>query len=121
MRKDDPPPRKSATEVRLSCARNEYEPFLVPAEAAAGEYRGSVKLSSGDWRQEFPVLIDLWDFALPKASSIRSSFGLSIENIKPYYNLETRDEVEKVTDLYYQNFRDHRRRMGEVLEKLLAP
>ena len=53
-------------------------------------------------------MIDVWDFALPKASSIRSSFGLSTEDIKRYHNLETREEVEKVTDLYYQNLRDHR-------------
>jgi hypothetical protein len=187
--KDDLPPRKNSTEIRLVCARNEYEPFIlifrpkqrmddirvemsplrnrkstessgleaslyrleyvrvavptdesgkagdwpdplppydgpftapagenqslwitvhVPAEAAAGEYRGSVKLSSGDWRQEIPVIVDVWDFALPKASSIRSSFGLSTEDIKRYHNLETREEVEKVTDLYFQNFREHR-------------
>ena len=189
VRKDDPSPRKSASEIRIACARNEYEPFLlifrpkqrledirvemsplrsrkgagnpvleasvcrveyvrvtvptdeigkagewpdplppcegpfaaapgenqsfwitvhVPAEAAAGEYRGSVKLSSGGWRQEIPVIVDVWDFVLPKASSIRSSFGLSSEDIKRYHNLETREEVEKVTDLYFQNFRDHR-------------
>jgi len=53
-------------------------------------------------------MIDVWDFALPKTSSIRSSFGLSTEDIKRYHNLETREEVEKVTDLYYQNLRDHR-------------
>jgi len=187
--KDDPPPKKSSPGIRIECARNEYEPFLlifqptqrmedirvemsplrsrrgaesplpkasvcrveyvrvtvptdeigkagewpdplppydgpftaplgenqslwitvhVPAEAEAGEYRGSVKLSSGGWRQEIPVIVDVWDFALPKASSIRSSFGLSTEDIQRYHNLETREEVEKVTDLYYQNLRDHR-------------
>lgn len=187
--KDDPPPRKGASEIRLTCARNEHEPFIlvirpkqrmedirvemlplrnrkgterpglevslcrveyvrvavptdefgkvgdwpdplppcdgklsappgenqsiwvtvyVPAEAAAGEYRGSVRLSSGDWKREIPVLVNVWDFALPKTSSIRSSFGIPTEDIKRYHNLETREEVRNVTDLYYQNLRDHR-------------
>ena len=188
--KDDPPPRNgSPPEIRLACARNEYEPFIlifrpkqkmddirvemsplqhlkgvgspvleasvcrveyvpvtvptdefgktgdwpdplplyeepftappgenqslwvtvhVPAKAAAGEYRGSVRLSSGSWKHESAVIVDVWDFALPQASSIRSSFGLPTGDIERYHNLETQEEVEKVTDLYYQNLRDHR-------------
>ena len=187
--KDARPPRATSPEIRLHCARNEYEPFILilrpkqrmdgvrvemdpfagpkgaanpslevslcrveyvrvtvptdefgktgdwpdplppydapvaaapgenqsfwitvhaPAEAAAGEYRSSIRISTGDWKREIPVVADIWDFALPNASSIRSSFGLPIEDIKRYHNLETREEVEQVTDLYFQNFRDHR-------------
>jgi hypothetical protein len=187
--KDDPAPKKTTPEIRLYCARNEYEPFLlvlrpkqrledvrvemgpfagpkrvplpgfqvslcrveyvrvtvptdefgragdwpdplppydgpaaapagenqsfwvtvhVPAEAPAGEYRSSIRLSSGEWTREIPVAARVWDFALPKTSSIRSSFGIVTEDIKRYHNLETSEEVEQVTDLYYQNLRDHR-------------
>jgi hypothetical protein len=80
----------------------------IPAEAAAGGYRGSVRLSSGDWNREFAVIVDVWDFSLPQVSSVRSSFGISTEDIRRYHNLETREELEKVTDLYFQNLRDHR-------------
>src|SRR4030042_2522149 len=29
VKKDEPPPRKNSTGIRLVCARNEYEPFIL--------------------------------------------------------------------------------------------
>ncbi len=189
VRKDDPPPRQGSSSVQISCARNEYEPFIlvirpkkrmagikvemgpltgpgeskisraqisisrvayvrisvptdeagkagewpdplppyegpfdagpeenqalwitvfVPAEVQAGDYKGTVTISSAAWKKDIPLSLKVWDFCLPERPSIRSSFGLSVDDIKRYHNLETRDEIEKVVDLYYQNFRDHR-------------
>ena len=48
------------------------------------------------------------DFTLPERSSVRSSFGLPTGDVKAYHNLETREELGKVVDLYYQNMREHR-------------
>jgi hypothetical protein len=80
----------------------------VPIGASPGVRRGSITVSSGGWKREIPVVIEIWDFALPKISSLRSSFGIVTEDIKRYHNLETPEELEFVTDLYYQNLRDHR-------------
>jgi hypothetical protein len=80
----------------------------VPKNARPGLYRGTVTLSCGDWKKEIPVALTVRPFTLPDEPSIRSSFGIPIEQIRAYHNLETREEMEKVFDLYMQNCRDHR-------------
>ncbi|HSA96692.1 MAG TPA: glycoside hydrolase domain-containing protein, partial [Acidobacteriota bacterium] len=80
----------------------------VPADAAPGLYKGEVELSAGVWSCRVPVELRVRSFALPEKSSVRSSFGLPAGDIKAYHNLETREELEKVVDLYYQDLREHR-------------
>ena len=80
----------------------------VAKEANPGLYLGAVALSSGDWRLSIPLELRVYGFALPDRPSIRSSFGLPSDHIRLYHNLETREELETVMDLYYQNLRDHR-------------
>lgn len=80
----------------------------VPKDAAPGLYKGGVELRAEGWSCVVPVELRVWDFTLPDTSSVRSSFGLPTGDIKAYHNLETREELEKVVDLYYQNMRDHR-------------
>jgi hypothetical protein len=187
--KQDPPPKARSNAVRLFCARNEYEPFIlvlrpttamedvrieaspligpngrriypanisvchvgyvnvvvptdeagaagewpdplppyegpfsapadenhpfwitikVPAEAAPGKYLGKVSLSSGEWKSNVPVALQVWNFALPDETHLRSAFGINIDDIRRYHNLETPEELEIVTDLYYQNLKAHR-------------
>ena len=83
---------------------------FVPPTARAGDYRGSVTISSEDWPAAVvvPVRLHVWDFALPATPSIRSSFGLVTSDIKAYHNLTTREELEEVHNLYLENFRAHR-------------
>ncbi|MDD8027614.1 MAG: DUF6067 family protein, partial [Acidobacteriota bacterium] len=96
----------------FSAAGGENHPLWitvkVPAEAVPGEYKGLIRLTAGARRQTVPLTLKVRDFALPSRSSIRSSFGLPTEHIRLYHNLETREELEKVVDLYYQDMRDHR-------------
>jgi hypothetical protein len=80
----------------------------VPKDAAPGRYRGEVALTAEGWSCAVPVELDVRSFALPDKASIRSSFGLPTGDIKAYHNLETREELERVVDLYYQNMREHR-------------
>jgi Glycoside hydrolase 123, catalytic domain/Glycoside hydrolase 123 N-terminal domain len=80
----------------------------VPAGANPGLYTGKITLASGDWKKEIPISLNVWNFSLPEKASIRSSFGLPSQQVNTYHNLETREELEKVMDLYFQNFRDHR-------------
>ncbi|RPJ01555.1 MAG: hypothetical protein EHM31_05485, partial [Candidatus Aminicenantes bacterium] len=80
----------------------------VPKDAAPGVYKGEVDISADGWSCRVPVELQVWDFTLPDRSSVRSSFGLPTGDIKAYHNLETREELERVVDLYYQNMRDHR-------------
>ncbi len=80
----------------------------VPEDAAAGTYRGEVVLSAGLWRRSVLIVLDVWNFALPATPSVRSAFGLSSDLIRRYHRLETREELEKVHDLYMRDFREHR-------------
>ena len=82
----------------------------VPPSARAGDYRGTLTLSSDAWPEAVavPVRLHVWDFALPATPTIRSSFGLVASEIKAYHNLTTRQELEDVYGLYLENFRAHR-------------
>lgn len=80
----------------------------VPRDAAPGLYKGEVRLSAGGWSCRVPVELTVRSFSLPEKPSVRSSFGLPTGDIKAYHNLETREELEKVVDLYYQDLREHR-------------
>lgn len=80
----------------------------VPREAVPGLYKGAVTLSAEGWSCRVPVELTVRGFALPERSSVRSSFGLPTGDIKAYHNLETREELEQVVDLYYRDMREHR-------------
>lgn len=80
----------------------------VPKDVPAGVYKGGITLTAEGWSCRVPVELHVWGFTLPDKSSVRSSFGLPSGDIKAYHNLETREELEKVVDLYYQNMREHR-------------
>jgi hypothetical protein len=80
----------------------------VPEGTPAGAYEGKIILTAETWRKEVDITLHVWKFSLPKKSSIRSAFGLPSDHIRLYHNLETREELEKVFDLYMENFREHR-------------
>jgi hypothetical protein len=81
---------------------------FVPSGTTPGSYRGEIELSASGWRKVVPFEVLVWSFSLPRSTHLRSSFGLSTEDITTYHNLRTPDELRKVTDLYYQCLRDHR-------------
>jgi hypothetical protein len=80
----------------------------IPKDSPAGIYKGEITLAAEGWSCRVPVELRVWGFTLPDKASVRSSFGLPSGDIKAYHNLETREEIEKVVDLYYQNMREHR-------------
>jgi hypothetical protein len=80
----------------------------VPPGAKPGLYTGNITLTSGNWKKDLPLALNVWNFSLPEKASIRSSFGLPSQHVKVYHNLETREELEHVMDLYFQNLKDHR-------------
>jgi len=48
----------------------------VPANAAAGVYKGTLNVTGGAAAQ-VPVTLTVWDFAVPSTSSLRSAFGMT--------------------------------------------
>lgn len=80
----------------------------VPSGLKTGTYRGTIAVTSGFWKKEIPLQVEVWPFQLPEKTTIRSSFGLFNENLEAYHNLETPEELRKVSDLYMKNFKEHR-------------
>jgi hypothetical protein len=50
---------------------------LVPADAPAGEYSGTVTVAWADGAATVPVTLTVWPFRLPSTASLRSAFKLS--------------------------------------------
>ena len=80
----------------------------VPEDAAAGDYRGKLNLSAGDWSAEVPIRLHVWDFALPKANHLETAFGLSLSSIARYHQLRTEADKRRVWEMYLENFANHR-------------
>ena len=86
----------------------ENQPFWitikVPSNAVAGNYSGEVILNSGDWELSVPICLEVWDFALPDAPSMRSGFGLDFGTVKRYENLKTSEDEIKAFENYMKRF-----------------
>jgi hypothetical protein len=96
--------------LALETGRN--HPFFItvyiPKGTTPGDYKGSIRLVVDGWEKEIPVELQVWNFTLPDNTSIRSSFGISTENIRNYHNLESEEELKKVTDKYFAVMRDYK-------------
>lgn len=80
----------------------------VPEESPAGIYTGMISLGNSDWRKDIPVKLTVWDFTLPTVPSLRSGFGLSVDNISKYHNLKSVADIRETFDLYMKAFRDYK-------------
>ncbi len=105
----DPLPIHDAP-VELAAGRN--QPFWVsvhvPPGTAAGDYRGHLSLRADGASYELPMVVHVWDFELPKATHLRSGFGLSSWLIRRYHNLTSEEELRQVHRLYLRDFAEHR-------------
>jgi hypothetical protein len=53
----------------------------VPADARAGLYKGSVRVSSNQLDVRIPVSLHVWGFTLPLKPTLKSSFGMHEPNL----------------------------------------
>ncbi len=90
----------------------ENHPLWITVHVAKGTppglYAGKIQISADGWSCDVPVELRVRAFSLPERSSVRSAFGIVCTDIKAYHNLETREELEQVVDLYYKNLKEHR-------------
>jgi len=79
----------------------------VPPETPAGLYRGGITLTVGGWPlEEIPVLLNVYDFTLPKETHTETAYGVSLN--ASYHGLKSREDMEKTYHLYMQNCAKHR-------------
>jgi len=69
---------------------------FVPAEAKAGEYRGTYRVTAQEDRVvEIPVTLTVWDFTLPRVSTLQTALGSPAERLRGYYHQRAKKGKEK--------------------------
>ncbi|MHA7109160.1 DUF4091 domain-containing protein [Sunxiuqinia elliptica] len=90
----------------------ENQPFWVTIKTAegtpAGTYHGSLQLSAEGWNLSVPVQLNVWNFTLPKITSMRSGFGLNMNTVKEYHQLTNPADSRQVFDRYMQAFKNYK-------------
>lgn len=67
--------------VRAGEARALWVDVLVPLDARAGLYQGSVELTGDGFARSVPVELEVWPFSLPSTPSLASAFLLYAPNV----------------------------------------
>jgi len=80
----------------------------VPRDAAAGVYRGQVRLRGTDYEAEVPLELEVFDFALPDRTSCVTAFGFSPQEVFRYQRLRDEAQQRTVLEKYWQTFADYR-------------
>lgn len=80
----------------------------IPENTTPGKYKATINLKNEFWETTIPVELNVWGFSLPEIPFMRSGFGLKTSLIKQYHNLETKEELEQVTDKYFRSFKDYK-------------
>jgi len=62
----------------------------VPQKAKPGTYQGTYRLSGGGQTVQVPVTLTVWDFALPRVSSMRTALGSPAGRMRGYYRMRAK-------------------------------
>jgi hypothetical protein len=82
--------------------------IYVPKDATAGRYQGEILIKPSNAPETtVDLILNVWDFALPDVSHLRTTYGLGYGSIKRYHNLSD-EQMEVVVEKYLENFRSHR-------------
>ena len=84
----------------------------VPAGMAKGVHRATVRVeietAAGTETDEVPLEVEVYGFSLPKETTCRTSFGLSIWAANAYHRLRTAEDRRTVERLYRESMAAHR-------------
>jgi hypothetical protein len=87
----------------------------VPADAVPGSYRGSATVHLPGHDVVVPLTLEVWDFALPSTSSLRSHFGLSYGDLLAGHGITTPSaKLSELRARYSQLGLDHRISLGSM-------
>jgi len=68
----------------------------VPADARPGEYKGTYRVVPQDGKAvEVPVTLKVWDFRLPRVSTLRTAFGSPAHRMRDHYRRRAKAGKEK--------------------------
>ncbi len=81
---------------------------FVPADAAPGEYSGSVHVTWSGGEATVPVALTVWPFTLPSTSTLRTAFGFGYSAIPNGHGLPWGDAFSQLRARYGAFALDHR-------------
>ena len=71
--------------------------ILVPTDAKPGDYSGTYRVTAAGGKVvEVPVTLTVWDFALPRVSTLRTALGSPASRMRGYYKQRAKAGKEKV-------------------------
>ncbi|MBM4117638.1 DUF4091 domain-containing protein [bacterium] len=81
----------------------------VPRAAKPGRYQGELLLSATGWTKRLPLTVEVWDFELPLAPSLPSSFLLRVRYLYDFHKLERgTPAAEAMIRRYHESMLAHR-------------
>lgn len=88
------------TAVPFDLPANETHGFwvdiVVPAKTPPGEYRGTYRATAeGQKPVELPVSLTVWDFELPRVSTLVTAFGSPAGRMRDYYRRRAKEGKDK--------------------------
>ncbi len=94
----------------IACPAGRAQPFWitlrVPAETPAGEYRGEVRVLSGESTlAAVPVTVKVWDFTLPEERSLTAFCPLWRGHLEKHYG---REKATRLWPAYLDYLAEHR-------------
>lgn len=102
-----PPLREGAVAVQAGRNQPLWVRVTVPADAAAGVYRGTIELAGEGWTRRVPLEVEAFDFDLPERMTCVTAFGFSPGNVWRYQNIRTEADRRAVLEKYWANFAAH--------------
>jgi hypothetical protein len=79
----------------------------VPAAAAAGTYRGTIRLSAEGYQAQAPIRVEVYNFALPDRMTCVTAFGFEPAMAWRYHNVRDPAQRREVLDKYLACLADH--------------
>jgi hypothetical protein len=97
--------KRNAFPVALTAGKNQpvWVDVYVPVGTPAGEYKGKALITvNGELDHSIPITLQVWNFALPSTSSLKTSFGFNGTGaVKEHFGRYTNDQdLARLTRLY---------------------
>jgi len=105
---DPLPPLRLPLALRAGQNQPLWLTFHVPRDTPAGKYSAKLTLKTTLGEVRVPVVVQVFEFALPAESHLRSALGMSSGSINRYHRLTRREDQEAVYEKYLRNFAEHR-------------
>jgi hypothetical protein len=87
---------------------------LVPADAQAGAYTGTVSVTWDGGGTDVPVTLTVWPFGLPSTASLKSAFGFTWGALNVAHGVSSTAAIASLREVYNRFALDHRITLSHV-------